>query len=285
MATNHWLDDPSNLCGSVHCSFVYRWMPYSVYDRYQSAQLVEDSKHSWISMFRRPCDMHIVVIFATSMYLLFAGATGPSGGSKYTRLLGSVVFLSGVALFITGFVYFRDGHGAAIYFNDNANLTETVGDVFLGFALVIGDSMIIYRLWVVWSYSKIVIILPSLSLLGLFRGIDNKRTERTYTVQHFMAVVVESAAIYTVAILYYTITHQLGSNLQYIAVGALPSLSAIANGLIHVRLGLGRTIEQIAGANGSTAVSGPIRFKSGQSGTRSGGLDTGEASEIKMQVL
>jgi hypothetical protein len=70
-----------------------------------------------------------------------------------------------------------------LFFNDNSQITETVGDVFLAFALTIGDAMIvsrlfirtasarlthleIYRLWVVWSFNKVVIIVPILSLLG-----------------------------------------------------------------------------------------------------------------------
>ncbi|KAJ7088007.1 hypothetical protein B0H15DRAFT_842085 [Mycena belliarum] len=285
-----------------------------------------------------------LVIFVTSLYLLFARAIGPPGAVKYTPVLGSVVFISGITLFVTvtgswvitvvrafqGFVYFQDGLGAAIYFNDNANVTETVGDIFLGLSLVIGDAMIIYRLWVVWSYNKLVVLLPSLSLSGLFISLvitiratvhlqdlamDTGLTPVTsFTIvtnvyctaflswkvwritrncnpiggsnlRNFMAVVVESAAIYTAVILYYTITHQLGSNLQYVAVGALPPVAAIANGLIHVRLGLGRTIEKIAGSPGSTLVSGPIRFKPGPSGPRSEDRDSGDGSKIKMRTF
>jgi hypothetical protein len=41
-----------------------------------------------------------------------------------------------------GFIYFREGLGADFYFNDNSRVVETVENVFLAFALVIGDAMI-----------------------------------------------------------------------------------------------------------------------------------------------
>ncbi|KAJ7477907.1 hypothetical protein B0H11DRAFT_2028686 [Mycena galericulata] len=257
------------------------------------------------------------IIFATSMSLLFGRP-----GTSAKHILRSVVFVSGCALFIAitghwivtiiaifqGFIYFQDGLAADIYFNDNSRMTETLTDIFLGVSVALGDGMIIYRLWVVWSYNKRVIIVPVLSLLGLIvtTSITVKTTTHVQSIasdtgltaltvftlvtnvhctafiswkiwritrscmpeggtnlQHFLAIVVESAALYTAWIIYYSTCHQLNTNLQFIAVSALPSVVGIANGLIHVRIGLGRTIEQIprVGSKPASSLStAPMRF-------------------------
>ncbi|KAF7374184.1 hypothetical protein MSAN_00300200 [Mycena sanguinolenta] len=105
---------------------------------------------------------------------------GPLGQANYAVLMKSTLFISAWALFIAvtgfwvvtvircfeGFIYFKDGQDASTYFTDTARPVATIGYVFFGVALVIGDSMIIYRLWVVWSLNKTVIILPVLGLCG-----------------------------------------------------------------------------------------------------------------------
>jgi hypothetical protein len=74
--------------------------------------------------------------------------------------------------------------------------------------------------------------------------------------------------------IFYTATHELNSNLQFIAVGALSPVVGVANALIHVRIALGRTIEQMSKSTmGSSLASAPIRFVPGPGATpmRSGG--------------
>ncbi|KAJ7866774.1 hypothetical protein B0H14DRAFT_2504255 [Mycena olivaceomarginata] len=120
------------------------------------------------------------VLFATSMYLLFRHVKRAPGSADYAVVMKSTLFISACALFITitgfwvvtaircfeGFIYFKDGLDANTYFTDTSRRAETIGYVFFALALVIGDSMIIHRLWVVWSFNKIVIILPVLGLCG-----------------------------------------------------------------------------------------------------------------------
>jgi len=284
------------------------------------------------------------IIFVTSMQLLF-GKARESG--KYLPLLKTVVFISGCALFLAitahwitttvstfqGFIYFQGGQSANVYFSDNGRATETLGDIFLGLSVLIGDSMIIYRLLVVWCYRKVVIIIPVLSMVGLlisyiitvqttmhvksialdtglipstvFTLVTNvyctvfiaweiwRITSKCQVVgglnlRNFLAILVESAAIYTSWVIYFTTCHQLDSNLQYIALGALPAVVGITNGLIHVRVGLGRTIEQMqmSGSNGSTTglgsswVTGPIRFVLPSSSRLGSGETTLERSSV-----
>ncbi|KAJ7918570.1 hypothetical protein B0H13DRAFT_2435896 [Mycena leptocephala] len=290
------------------------------------------------------------IIFVTSMQLLF-GKARESG--KYLPLLKTVVFISGCALFLAitahwitttvstfqGFIYFQGGQSANVYFSDNGRATETLGDIFLGLSVLIGDSMIIYRLLVVWCYRKVVIIIPVLSMVGLlsmvyfhwpmilligttmhvksialdtglipstvFTLVTNvyctvfiaweiwRITSKCQVVgglnlRNFLAILVESAAIYTSWVIYFTTCHQLDSNLQYVALGALPAVVGITNGLIHVRVGLGRTIEQMqmSGSNGSTTglgsslVTGPIRFVPPSSSRLGSGETTLERSSV-----
>ncbi|KAJ7144529.1 hypothetical protein C8R44DRAFT_865439 [Mycena epipterygia] len=220
------------------------------------------------------------VIFCMSMYLV-SRARGDRGSDKYA-IFRSTVFLSGCALFmaVTGdwivtvfrtfeaFVYFKDGTDALEYGSDNSKVSSTVGSVFLALSFAIGDFMIIYRLWVVWSFNKKVIIFPVLSLTGFMISYiiavyatshhlsisgDTALTPMVVCilVWEFLAIIVESAAIFW--IIYYTVTHQLNTTLQYIAISVIPTVGGIANALIHVRVGLGRTIEQLSTtAAGST---------------------------------
>ncbi|KAJ7144528.1 hypothetical protein C8R44DRAFT_760045 [Mycena epipterygia] len=251
------------------------------------------------------------VIFCMSMYLLVSRATSRQGSDKYA-IFRSTVFLSGCALFIavTGdwivtvfgtfeaFVYFRDGTDALEYNSDNSKVSSTVGSVFLALSFAIGDFMIIYRLWVVWSFNKKVIIFPALSLTGfmisyiiavqatshhssisadtaltpmfvfilvtnvyctalisweIWRISRNCQPIGGMDLREFLAIIVESAAMYTSWITYWTVTHQLNTNLQYIANSVIPTIGGIANALIHVRVGLGRTTELSTTAAGSTS--------------------------------
>ncbi|KAJ7747169.1 hypothetical protein DFH07DRAFT_1037321 [Mycena maculata] len=275
------------------------------------------------------------IIFVISMYLLFESARGTG---KYLPLFRSAVFISGGALFIaittnwvatllrifTGFIYLQQVPDASSYWENDSGAAETVSTVFLSLSVAIGDAMIIYRLWVVWSYNKLVIIIPILSLLGfiasciitiqatvhitnglagivadvgltpvtVFTLVTNVYCTAFITwkiwritsdcMPNFLAIVVESAAIYTSWAIYYTICHQLNSTLQFIALDAFPPVAGIANALIHVRVGLGRTVGQLYGSKaktGSSVLTAPVRFVAPHSSGTSGG-ETGTMGQI-----
>ncbi|KAJ7348610.1 hypothetical protein DFH08DRAFT_936498 [Mycena albidolilacea] len=270
------------------------------------------------------------VLFATSMYLLFRHVKGVPGSAAYAVVMRSTLFISACALFIAitgfwvvtvircfeGFIYFKDGLDANTYFTDTSRRAETIGYVFFALALVIGDSMIIHRLWIVWSFNKTVIILPVLGLCGFIVSgvvavqtvlhIDHARQVgltlcTVFTImtnvyctaliswkiwritsicipvggmnlRHFVGLIVESAAIYTSWIIFYSVTHQMKSLLQFFAVGPIPSVVGIANALIHARIGLGQTIEQIFGEQGSgeSIVTAPLHFVMPRAGAGNG---------------
>ncbi|KAJ7199432.1 hypothetical protein GGX14DRAFT_699841 [Mycena pura] len=120
------------------------------------------------------------VLFFVSMYLFLNRGIGPRRSVSTPLLMKSIIFISSCALFLAvtanwvmvvyrnflGFIFFEGGLGAPTFFNSNAQISETVQNVFLSLSVAFGDSMIIYRLWVVWS-NLWIIIPPIMSLLGL----------------------------------------------------------------------------------------------------------------------
>ncbi|KAJ7219554.1 hypothetical protein GGX14DRAFT_541344 [Mycena pura] len=260
------------------------------------------------------------VLFVISMYLLLqqGSINKVRGQANYVPILRSMVFISGVALFIvvTGdwaetvfrnaqaLVYFKES-----YLTSNAQPSAIAAGVFLALSLILGDSMIVYRLWVVWHYNKLVMIIPldvfpvsagfivegdihqspnqvtALTAFTAFtmatniyctifiswaiwRVTSNSSPIGGANLRHFLAVVVESAALYTAWVIYYTITHELGLNIQYIAISTFPTVVGIANALIHVRIAMGKTIEQRPGTGPASA----IHFKQPPSRIRTGAL-------------
>ncbi|KAJ7271044.1 hypothetical protein C8J57DRAFT_296221 [Mycena rebaudengoi] len=121
-----------------------------------------------------------LMLFIASIYLLLGRHNGINT-SKYSLRSWSIMFYSSCALFLVvtahwivticrafiGFIYFHDGAGAVDFFKDNTQPTITALNIFVGLALVVGDGMIIYRLWIVWSRNKLVVVLPILSEIAL----------------------------------------------------------------------------------------------------------------------
>ncbi|THU83765.1 hypothetical protein K435DRAFT_843915 [Dendrothele bispora CBS 962.96] len=65
------------------------------------------------------------------------------------------------------FVNFENGSKPLEFYADLSQLTEVVKTGFLMATLVIGDTMIIYRLWVIWGHNPYVVIFPLMTLVGL----------------------------------------------------------------------------------------------------------------------
>ncbi|KAJ7772234.1 hypothetical protein B0H16DRAFT_1512743 [Mycena metata] len=105
-----------------------------------------------------------------------------SEGPRAVPLYRSVIFVLGWLLFmsvtanwavtvwhnVAGFIVFKSGTAAPEFFNDSSQITSLVQNIFVAISIVLGDTMIIYRLWIVWFRNKYVVILPTLSLIGLF---------------------------------------------------------------------------------------------------------------------
>ncbi|KAJ7473142.1 hypothetical protein B0H11DRAFT_2236679 [Mycena galericulata] len=117
------------------------------------------------------------VLYLTSTYLLVRRSGGSHSGPAYR----STVFITGLILFLAvtgnwvltmtrafiGFIVFLNGTAAPKFFNDNSQITTTVQNIFASITILMGDALIIYRLFIVWSRNKYVIVLPILTLIGL----------------------------------------------------------------------------------------------------------------------
>ncbi|KAJ7760043.1 hypothetical protein B0H16DRAFT_1688927 [Mycena metata] len=139
-----------------------------------------------------------LVLFCISTYLLVRRRGGPTAFNERRKrgsIFTSMVFLSAILLFVVitvhwiatvyrafiGFVCTPTTFEAELYFGDLAPPAAVIQDAFLGLSYVIGDSMIvsvhklgtnaglkipskIYRLWVVWTHNKLVLVVPILTL-------------------------------------------------------------------------------------------------------------------------
>ncbi|KAJ7817807.1 hypothetical protein B0H13DRAFT_1922692 [Mycena leptocephala] len=113
-------------------------------------------------------------LFLTSTYLL----VNRFNTGKSLDIYRSMMFVSGVVLFLTvttnavlitvrifqGFLLFDEGPAA--FFADNRQPTALA--LSLSFiSMLVNDVIMIYRLWIIWSRARLVIIFPVLTLLGL----------------------------------------------------------------------------------------------------------------------
>ncbi|KAJ7155773.1 hypothetical protein C8R46DRAFT_433765 [Mycena filopes] len=258
------------------------------------------------------------VLYILSTYLLIRRSSGAHASPVYR----STIFVSGLFLFVAvtgnlvltivraflGFVSVADGTTAAAFFDDNSQSTTTIQNVFAAMAILISDSVVIYRLWIVWSRNKFVIILPILTLFGLMVAlvlsvqttthVDDIAQDKGLTpgliftlvtnlyltgfiswkiwqitkgasaasgnsLRGFLSILVESAAISSIWAIFYIITHQINSDLQFVALIPLPAVAGIANALIQARIGMGQAIERTS----------PSTYASAPRSTTAGGAD------------
>ncbi|KAJ6515502.1 hypothetical protein C8R45DRAFT_956707 [Mycena sanguinolenta] len=246
-----------------------------------------------------------VVLFVTSMYLMgarYSKADQPKVGSRASRR--SSIFWGPICLFLLitahwiltvdrsflAFVYFKNGTLPIAFYGDLSHITEVVKTGFVSASLVVGDALIIHRLWVVWSRNIYVCIFPICTMLGLaicgggityqlsqytigedifisaagrwitsdtvftlctnvyctalitWRIWRNSRLVAPYgssNLNSLLGVLIESAALYTTWTLFFLISYQTKSNLQFIALDCWGAITGISCMLIHVRVGLG----------------------------------------------
>ncbi|KAJ7616070.1 hypothetical protein FB45DRAFT_935232 [Roridomyces roridus] len=235
------------------------------------------------------------VLFFISMYLLMRRSQ--TGESIYR----TAVFNSALLLFILItshwimilariFLAFQEERNAELFLADSRQSTALAQNTIVVFCTLIGDSLIIHRLWVVWSGSKLVLIFPVVSLLGLtvdsfvsdyvnwryadvFANPSLKVgavltlltnvyctalitwriwavTRRSMPVggtnlMHFLVIWIESTAFHAFWAILFFVLYQAESEFQYIVIEAVPEVVGFVNTLIHTRVGLGWTSEQM----------------------------------------
>jgi hypothetical protein len=198
----------------------------------------------------------------------------------------------GVRRLLKGF--FIPGGDSLKYFTDLSQPLNLAGDFIYVTNHVIGDSLIAYRLYIVWSRKKSIVVLPCLlflataalgyySISGLVNSkpgdlaygsrvatpakigyglslLENiiatsliaariiyttRRSSAALPHKHsyygILAVVVESAALYTIISMTYVGIYASKSNAQYIIFTCMCQVVGIVPTLIIVRIGLGIT--------------------------------------------
>ncbi|KAJ7811170.1 hypothetical protein B0H14DRAFT_2860981 [Mycena olivaceomarginata] len=251
--------------------------------------------------------LRIVNLATLILYLLFLrrsihNSSQPTSSHRIQKhapaIFRSFLFTTAILLFVTvtchwiiivyrAFLAFgSEGDAEAFYYN-NKHITFLLLDILLTVATVIGDLPILYRLWIVWSKSKLVVVLPICSMLLLTAGgavstnvikesngvvsdpwliantvctlITNLyctvliawriwRTTRISVssdnkLRKFLTIVVESAAIYVVWVIFFVVLYVVKSNLQSFAIETGPAVIGIVNALILTRVGLSWTNE------------------------------------------
>ncbi|KAJ7122168.1 hypothetical protein C8R44DRAFT_981411 [Mycena epipterygia] len=120
-------------------------------------------------------------LFLISTYLLARRSKSRNACPLYR----SAMFVLGCALFlaVTGncvavtiqvfqaFIFFEDGTAAPAFFNDQGRSSQEPAEValnaFFVISMLISDTMVIFRLWIVSRRSKLIVALPILTLVGL----------------------------------------------------------------------------------------------------------------------
>ncbi|KAJ7270331.1 hypothetical protein C8J57DRAFT_306556 [Mycena rebaudengoi] len=113
-----------------------------------------------------------IVLFSTSMYMFIERDKLHTDRTLFKSMVfASTIFL---CLAVTGHwittvlrSFLAFGSNPETFFSDNSQLTAIVQNTFLMMCTLVGDSLIIYRLWIVWSRTKRVVVIPILSLVSL----------------------------------------------------------------------------------------------------------------------
>ncbi|KAJ7741753.1 hypothetical protein DFH07DRAFT_925898 [Mycena maculata] len=287
-----------------------------------------------------------LVLSSTSMYLL-VGRYLATRQSRALRgqdhsIFRSTVFVAAIGLFVAitahwittlyraflAFIHFQGGDAALEFYVDAADTTELLQNGFLMISILIGDSLIIHRLWVVWEHRTAVVVFPvcTLTALTLCSAVsmytESRKTQDVFSdpwltsnavltivtnvyctgfitfkiwnitrvarpiggsnLRDFLVIVVESAALYASWAVFFMVTYQTRSVVQFLVIQSAPPLVGIVNALIHTRVGLGWAIVAQVGSPPPSqlafakAVAGPTPRETaagGVSDIRAGSLD------------
>ncbi|KAF7326465.1 hypothetical protein MSAN_02510800 [Mycena sanguinolenta] len=245
----------------------------------------------------------LVLLFISTVYFLSTQRTLARQTAKHH--LTSPVFLGLAALFLVvtvhwslviyqaffAWIHLGNTTNEDAFYADLANPVEVTKVFFFGLAIILGDALVTYRLWIVWDRKITAVIFPIVALIVLAvssvgvvieaatwesrlrgAGFDNESrpwealgslfsllanlystgliafriwrvTKMGYpsqsTLKWFLSILIESAALQTLWLLFSLMTTLLRSDALFIADDNFPAIIAISNTLIHARVGLG----------------------------------------------
>ncbi|KAJ7349868.1 hypothetical protein DFH08DRAFT_125811 [Mycena albidolilacea] len=247
----------------------------------------------------------LLLLFISTIYFLATRRTLAGTNQTTKHHFKSVVFLGVTALFIVvtihwsfviyqaffAFIHLGTNATEDAFYADLAQQPEVLKSVLLFIAVLLGDALVTYRLWIIWGQSRHIIILPILALLGVtisavgdilkitkwepeVRGAAFINEEKPWTgtafalsllanlystgfiiyriwkvtkvksasesrLTWFVSILVESAALQTLWLIFAAMTLFSRSDLDFIATDNFPAILGISNTLIHARVGLG----------------------------------------------
>ncbi|TFK34262.1 hypothetical protein BDQ12DRAFT_613811 [Crucibulum laeve] len=281
------------------------------------------------------------VLFGASLYTLIlrqrSFSTQPNMQQASSSL--TLLILSSILIFMAitvhtifvfvrlfqAFVWYKRGSAPLEFYADLSQPTEVAKTFIMVTAVVIADAMIIYRLWIIWSYSIAIILFPIFTLFGAvacgigttYQFTQYKPGENISTSQagHWImslfvatlctniystvciagriikinrgsiiyeggslmsvvAIVIESAAIFTAWSIFGITSLLSKSNLQFITADLWSTISGISFMLINVRVGLGWAHSGKSQAMTQISLPELAGINPSQENTYSGGEDT-----------
>ncbi|CCM06249.1 uncharacterized protein FIBRA_08498 [Fibroporia radiculosa] len=245
------------------------------------------------------------VLSTVSLYLLIKryrelGGQFSGGPHPWTPIMTFIV--ANIALFISNTIHWilvvirifmafvTYPQGPLLFYADIAQPSEVVQSGALIFTAIVNDAMMIYRMWIVWGYSKRVVVIPLCTLVGLtvcgiavvyqmtrfhlgqnifitdlgrwltsnsvftlctnlyctsmiawriWRINDTVEGHKSNNLMSVLAIIVESSAIYTIWTIFFLVTYEVGSNLQFLSNQTLSIVAGISFMLVNVRVGMG----------------------------------------------
>ncbi|KAJ7106612.1 hypothetical protein C8R44DRAFT_987267 [Mycena epipterygia] len=120
----------------------------------------------------------LLILFSTNLYLRITRYARPREFASRGELWWNPIVISNIAIFatctahwiITVQRFFRAFLGSAgdplQFYLDDSQLTSVVSSTLALVAVLIGDAVIIHRLWLVWTRASRVVFVPALSWLG-----------------------------------------------------------------------------------------------------------------------
>ncbi|KAL1659607.1 hypothetical protein GGF50DRAFT_119733 [Schizophyllum commune] len=122
---------------------------------------------------------------------------GKSGKSSDRKLVVGLLVLTVVSTghwvclvirAFEAFIFWEDGQHADLYYSGTATSSSVARAVLHGATAVVSDMFVIARLYVIWDYSKWVVIFPSVSLVGqLVSTMGHAQSYASYNVTSYFA--------------------------------------------------------------------------------------------------
>ncbi|KAJ7257846.1 hypothetical protein C8J57DRAFT_1342924, partial [Mycena rebaudengoi] len=267
----------------------------------------------------------ILVILSTSTIYFFATRRTLAGKNQAPRHhFTSLVFLGIASLFLVvtahwtiaiyqaffAFIHLGTVVSEDRFYADLSQPSELAKTGFSSAAILLGDALVIYRLWIVWGRHRYIAVFPVLALVGsgvtlvgvlyvsaqwepslrgqpfynlskpwvasgcIFSFLTNVYSTGfiAFRIRQFthvnsssesrllgiLAILVESAALQTLWLIFSFITQLAESDLAFIFIDSFPVILGISNMLIHARVGLGWS------AQNSTTGTTPHKSDSGK---------------------